>query len=96
MTKLKVTTIVGTRPEIIRMSEIIKKFDTFFEHRLIHTGQNPDPLLKDIFFKDLELSDPDLCALEVLRLMANRLELFFEDVNLRQLSYSEQVQYKQD
>jgi UDP-N-acetylglucosamine 2-epimerase len=55
MTKLKVTTIVGTRPEIIRMSEIIKKFDTFFEHRLIHTGQNPDPLLKDIFFKDLEI-----------------------------------------
>jgi len=60
MTKLKVTTIVGTRPEIIRMSEIIKKFDTFFEHRLIHTGQNPDPLLKDIFFNDLELRDPDL------------------------------------
>ena len=59
MTKLKVTTIVGTRPEIIRMSEIIKKFDIFFEHRLIHTGQNPDPLLKDIFFKDLELRDPD-------------------------------------
>ena len=60
MTKLKVTTIVGTRPEIIRMSEIIKKFDIFFEHRLIHTGQNPDPNLKDIFFKDLELRDPDL------------------------------------
>jgi len=60
MTKLKVTTVVGTRPEIIRMSEIIKKFDIFFDHRLIHTGQNPDPLLKDIFFKDLELRDPDL------------------------------------
>jgi len=60
MKKLKVTTIVGTRPEIIRMSEIIKKFDTYFEHRLIHTGQNPDPLLKDIFFKDLEIRDPDL------------------------------------
>ena len=42
------------------MSEIIKKFDIFFEHRLIHTGQNPDPLLKDIFFKDLGLRDPDL------------------------------------
>ena len=52
--------MVGTRPEIIRMSEIMKKFDTFFEHRLIHTGQNPDPLLKDIFFKDLGLRDPDL------------------------------------
>jgi len=60
MTKLKITTIVGTRPEIIRMSEIIKKFDIFFEHRLIHTGQNPDPLLKDIFFKDLGLRDPNI------------------------------------
>ena len=55
MTKLKVTTIVGTRPEIIRLSEIIKKFDIFFDHRLIHTGQNPSPLLKDIFFTDLDL-----------------------------------------
>ena len=50
MTKIKVTTIVGTRPEIIRLSEIIKKFDIFFDHRLIHTGQNPSPLLKYIFF----------------------------------------------
>ena len=60
MTKLKVTTIVGTRPEIIRLSEIIKKFDIFFDHRLIHTGQNPSPLLKDIFFTDLDLRAPDL------------------------------------
>jgi|688.fasta_scaffold80025_3 UDP-N-acetylglucosamine 2-epimerase len=60
MKKIKITTIVGTRPEIIRMSEIIKKFDIFFTHRLIHTGQNPDPLLKDIFFNDLSLRNPDL------------------------------------
>jgi UDP-N-acetylglucosamine 2-epimerase len=60
MAKLKITTIVGTRPEIIRLSEIIKKFDVFFDQRLIHTGQNPHPLLKDIFFEDLELRDPDL------------------------------------
>jgi UDP-N-acetylglucosamine 2-epimerase (non-hydrolysing) len=60
MKKFRITTIVGTRPEIIRMSEVIKKFDIFFDHRLIHTGQNPDPLLKDIFFKDLELREPDV------------------------------------
>jgi len=60
MTKIKVTTIVGTRPEIIRLSESIKKFDTFFDHRLIHTGQNPSPLLKDIFFTDLDLRTPGL------------------------------------
>ena len=60
MKKLRITTVVGTRPEIIRMSEIIKKFDTFFEHRLIHTGQNPDPLLKDIFYRfDLEKYNPN-------------------------------------
>ena len=60
MPKIKVTTIVGTRPEIIRMSEIIKKFDKNFDHRIIHTGQNPDPLLKDIFFEDLDLRKPDV------------------------------------
>jgi UDP-N-acetyl-L-fucosamine synthase len=58
--KTKVTTIVGTRPEIIRLSEVIKKLDSYFEHRLIHTGQNPDPNLKDIFFSDLGVREPDL------------------------------------
>ena len=60
MTKIKVTTIVGTRPEIIRMSEIIRKFDSCFSHRLIHTGQNSDLNLKEVFFRDLELRNPDL------------------------------------
>lgn len=55
----KITTIVGTRPEIIRLSEIIKRFDLHFDHRLIHTGQNPDPNLKDVFFKDLGVREPD-------------------------------------
>jgi UDP-N-acetylglucosamine 2-epimerase len=60
MNKIKITTIVGTRPEIIRLSAIIKKFDIHFDHRLIHTGQNPDPNLKDVFFHDLGLRKPDL------------------------------------
>jgi UDP-N-acetylglucosamine 2-epimerase (non-hydrolysing) len=59
MKKTRITTIVGTRPEIIRLSEIIKKLDLYFDHRLIHTGQNPDPNLKDIFFSDLDLRQPD-------------------------------------
>jgi UDP-N-acetylglucosamine 2-epimerase len=58
--KLKVTTVVGTRPEIIRLASIIKKFDVLFEHRLIHTGQNSDPSLSDVFFKDLNLRTPDV------------------------------------
>lgn len=57
--RTKVTTFVGTRPEIIRMSAIIAKFDKHFDHRLIHTGQNPDPLMKDVFFKELGVRKPD-------------------------------------
>ncbi|MGQ7853155.1 non-hydrolyzing UDP-N-acetylglucosamine 2-epimerase [Pedobacter sp. WC2501] len=59
MKKLKVATIVGTRPEIIRLAECIKKCDQFFEHILIHTGQNYDYELNEIFFEDLELRKPD-------------------------------------
>jgi UDP-N-acetylglucosamine 2-epimerase (non-hydrolysing) len=57
--KTKVTTFVGTRPEIIRLACIIEKFDDLFDHRLIHTGQNPDPLLKDVFFDELGVRTPD-------------------------------------
>ncbi len=57
---LKVVTIVGTRPEIIRLSRIIPKLDKFFDHTLIHTGQNYDYELNEIFFKDLEIREPDV------------------------------------
>ncbi len=59
MNKTKITTIVGTRPEIIRMSEIVKLLDKSTEHRLIHTGQNPAPELNSVFFDDLKLRKPD-------------------------------------
>ncbi|MPQ44792.1 non-hydrolyzing UDP-N-acetylglucosamine 2-epimerase [Clostridium tarantellae] len=59
MKKLKVITIVGTRPEIIRLAETIKMCDKYFDHILVHTGQNWDYELNDIFFKDLELRKPD-------------------------------------
>ena len=59
MKKMKVATIVGTRPEIIRLAECIKKCDLFFDHILIHTGQNYDYTLNEIFFEDLELRKPD-------------------------------------
>ena len=57
--KIRLMTIVGTRPEIIKMSEIIKKCDKYFEHILVHTGQNYDYALNEIFFKDLGLRAPD-------------------------------------
>lgn len=59
MAKLKLMTIVGTRPEIIRLSETIKKCDIYFEHVLVHTGQNYDYELNEIFFKELNLRAPD-------------------------------------
>lgn len=59
MCKIKVMTIVGTRPEIIRLSEVIKKCDTFFNHILVHTGQNYDYTLNEIFFENLNLRKPN-------------------------------------
>jgi len=59
MVKMKVMTIVGTRPEIIRLSEVIKACDQYFDHILVHTGQNWDYTLNDVFFKELELRKPD-------------------------------------
>ena len=59
-TKSTVVTIVGTRPEIIRLSRIIPKLDKTFNHVLVHTGQNKDPMLNDVFFKDLDLRAPDI------------------------------------
>ena len=59
-TKSTVVTIVGTRPEIIRLSRIIPKLDKTFNHVLVHTGQNKDPMLNDVFFKDLGLRAPDI------------------------------------
>jgi UDP-N-acetylglucosamine 2-epimerase len=57
--KLKLMTILGTRPEIIRLSEVIKKADKYFDHILVHTGQNYDYTLNQIFFEDLGLRQPD-------------------------------------
>ena len=58
--KLKIATIVGTRPEIIRLSRVIVKLDKYFDHTLIHTGQNFDYELNEVFFKDLEIREPDV------------------------------------
>lgn len=60
MSKLKVVTVVGTRPEIIRLSRVFPKLDEYFEHILIHTGQNYDHELNEIFFSDLDIRKPDL------------------------------------
>lgn len=59
MNRLKVLTVVGTRPEIIRLSRVIARLEADFDHRLAHTGQNYDFELNEVFFRDLELRRPD-------------------------------------
>src|SRR5690554_3740542 len=59
MSRLKIVTVVGTRPEIIRLSRVISALETSTQHTLVHTGQNYDYTLNEIFFRDLSLRGPD-------------------------------------
>ena len=59
MSRIKLMTVFGTRPEIIRLSEILKKCDRYFDHITVHTGQNWDPTLNRVFFEEFGLRDPD-------------------------------------
>jgi UDP-N-acetylglucosamine 2-epimerase (non-hydrolysing) len=78
--KTKITTIIGTRPELIRMSEMVKRFDQVFDHRLIHTGQNFDKNLKDLFFKSMNIRKPDLALSMNSLSLASQLAKIFEAV----------------
>jgi len=60
MKKFKIATVVGTRPEIIRLSRVLAKLDQYCDHTLIHTGQNYDYELNEIFFEDLGIRKPDV------------------------------------
>jgi len=60
MRKSRITTIVGTRPELIRLSCILEKFDIAFDHRIVHTGQNSDPQLSDVFISEMGIREPDI------------------------------------
>jgi UDP-N-acetyl-L-fucosamine synthase len=59
VSRKKVMTLVGTRPELIKMSQVIKKLDQYFDHVFVHTGQNFDFELGEIFYQDLGLRQPD-------------------------------------
>ena len=78
--KTKITTILGTRPEIIRMSEMIKRFDQIFDHRLIHTGQNFDKNLYELFFQSMSIRNPDLALSLKSLTLASQLSKIFEGV----------------
>lgn len=59
MSQLKVTTVLGTRPEIIRLSRVMARLDEYTDHRIVHTGQNYDYELNEVFFSDLGVRKPD-------------------------------------
>ncbi|MGO2292953.1 non-hydrolyzing UDP-N-acetylglucosamine 2-epimerase [Pseudoalteromonas sp.] len=87
MKKLKVVTVVGTRPEIIRLSRTITKLDEFCEHILVHTGQNYDYELNQIFFDDLGIRSPDIflecagaTAAETMAQVISKSDAMFADV----------------
>lgn len=77
---MKVLTILGTRPEIIRLSRIMPKLDQLVDHKILHTGQNYDPLLNDIFFKELNLRTPDIVIENKNATFANQLSNTFVGV----------------
>ena len=60
MSKLKVMTIVGTRPEIIKLSEVMKELDRYVDHVIVHTGQNYDYELNELFFEQLQVRKPNI------------------------------------
>lgn len=79
MEKLRITTIVGTRPEVIRLSATILLLEENFMHRLIHTGQNSANFMKDVFFQELGIRRPDLeIQLENSSLANNIASIFIE------------------
>jgi len=87
MKKLKVVTVVGTRPEIIRLSRTIAKLDEFCEHILVHTGQNYDYELNQIFFDDLGIRSPDIflecagdTAAETMAQVISKSDAMFADI----------------
>jgi UDP-N-acetylglucosamine 2-epimerase (non-hydrolysing) len=82
---IKVMTILGTRPEIIRLSRIIPKLDENFDHILVHTGQNYDYSLNKVFFDDLGLREPDIflqaasdSPIKTISLILEKIDLSFE------------------
>lgn len=77
---MKVMTILGTRPEIIRLSRIMPKLDKLCEHVIVHTGQNYDKNLNDIFFEELELRKPDFCIDSKSNTLGGQLAKIFEGV----------------
>jgi UDP-N-acetylglucosamine 2-epimerase (non-hydrolysing) len=77
---MKIVTILGTRPEIIRLSLIIKKLDLLSEHILVHTGQNYETCLSDIFFKELGLRTPDFYLGVKANLPGSQIALIMEKV----------------
>ena len=88
MKKIKILTVVGTRPEIIRLSRVIAMLDQYCDHILVHTGQNYDYELNQIFFDDLEIRSPDFFlnaagknSVETISKILVAIDKIYEDIN---------------
>ena len=88
MKKLKIITVVGTRPEIIRLSRVLAKLDEYCDHTIVHTGQNYDFELNEIFFNDLDIRKPDYFleaagknAAETIGLVVIKMDQVLEKIN---------------
>jgi len=77
---MKIMTILGTRPEIIRLCLIIKKLDKLCNHTLVYTGQNYHPKLKDIFFKELEVRQPDYSINSKADTFGKQISIIFQEI----------------
>lgn len=76
---MKIMTVLGTRPEIIRLSLIMKKLDQFADqHVIVHTGQNFVPSLNDVFFQQLELREPDYVLMNSRKTLGEQLAVMFK------------------
>ena len=86
---MKVVTIVGTRPELIRLSRTIARLDEWFDHKLVHTGQNYDYELNKVFFDDLKIREPDYflnaAKADPVKTIASVIELSYEVFWLKSL-----------
>lgn len=88
MKKLKIITVIGTRPEIIRLSRVLTKLDEYCDHTIVHTGQNYDFELNEIFFNDLDIRKPDYFleaagknAAETIGLVVIKMDEVLEKIN---------------
>ena len=96
MKKIKVITVVGTRPEIIRLSRVMANLDRYCDHLIVHSGQNYDYELNEVFFNDMGIKKPDYFlnaaadnAVETIANVISKSDKLLEEVNFQNQFHSQ-------